>query len=366
MTQELKDHDAVDILRQLPLLSAMQSEPAGGIPFFGGLVNSVLKYIIWMKVTSASILQLHVQPSADSQELVVTVPLDMVAGFNTPLVKSMVELHMESEVQATVRVDAGDRAQPRLVLSDCANSHGSLRISLLQKLSFLVNSFADKVMNLLMPALPKLVKSQLCPVIEEVFKDIHADLLRLLKAPVPLASDHLEFDLLSPAIKDNGVQLNLRAKLLDSQGKVTKQFNESSLSLTMPAVDNTPFSLTVRQDVVNAVIAAMLPPEELMVLFDYVLPELARRLKSDLKVISEKAAGQLEHTQIVKILTQDTPDLFLDQGRAKVAQLIVLEVFATNEVRRPLFTLGIVSSDACGSGSLWGGLPVTAPSPLLL
>lgn len=58
---------------------------------------------------------------------------------------------------------------------------------------------------------------------------------------------------------------------MDSQKKVTKWFNESMSSLTMPTLNGTPFCFAVRQDVVNAVIAAMLPPEELMVLLDYVV-----------------------------------------------------------------------------------------------
>lgn len=56
-----------------------------------------------------------------------------------------------------------------------------------------------------------------------------------------------------------------------------------------------------------------------------------------------QAAAQLGRTQIVKILTQEAPTLLLDKGNAKLAQMIVLEVFASNEVRRPFFTLGIVS-----------------------
>ena len=36
-----------------------------------------------LKVTSASIHQLQVQPLADSQQLMIKVPLDIVAGFNT-------------------------------------------------------------------------------------------------------------------------------------------------------------------------------------------------------------------------------------------------------------------------------------------
>lgn len=268
----------------------------------------------------------------------------MVAGFNTPLVKTIVEMHMETEAQAIIRVDTSQRGDARLVLDRCFSSHGSLHISLLHKLSFMVNSLANKVMNLLVPALPRLVKSQLCPVIEAAFEDMYADLLRLVRVPVSLSSDHLEFDLLSPDIKGNGIQLNLRAKLLDSQGNVTNWFNKSAVSLTTPSLGSAPFSLTVRQDVMNAAIAALLPPEELMVLLDYVLPELARRLKSSIKVINEQAANQLGRTQIAKILTQERPELLLDKGSAKVAQLIVLEIFATNEARRPLFTLGVEAS----------------------
>uniref|UniRef100_A0A8C4LSD7 Uncharacterized protein n=1 Tax=Equus asinus asinus TaxID=83772 RepID=A0A8C4LSD7_EQUAS len=104
----------------------------------------------------------------------------------------------------------------------------------------------------------------------------------------------------------------------------------------MPTLEGEPFSLTIRQDVVNAAVATLVPPEELMVLLDYVV--------SLSGVMSFQAADQLGPTQIVKIVTQETPELLLDQGRAKVAQLIVLEVFATSEVRRPFFTLGIEAS----------------------
>lgn len=47
LTHELKDHDVINILQQLPLLSAIRQEPAGGIPILGNLVNSVLNNIIW-------------------------------------------------------------------------------------------------------------------------------------------------------------------------------------------------------------------------------------------------------------------------------------------------------------------------------
>ncbi|XP_008054513.1 BPI fold-containing family B member 1 [Carlito syrichta] len=294
LSQELRDAGATTILQQLPLLSAIRDAPTGGIPILGSLVNTVLRHIVWLKVTSANILQLQVQPSAHNQELEVKIPLDMVAGLNTPLVKTIVELHMETEVQATISMDTGARGAAHLSLRACSTSHGGLRISLLHSVSFLVNSLADKVMSLLAPALPKLVKSQ--------------------------------------------------AKLVDSQGKVTKWFNNSSAFLTKPPLDSAPFSLTVRQDVVNAAVAAMLPPEEFTVLLDYVLPELARLLKLSLKGIQEKAADELAPSQLVKIATQETPELLLSQGRAKVAQLVVLEIFPTDKASRPLFTLGIEAS----------------------
>ncbi|XP_057559244.1 BPI fold-containing family B member 1 [Hippopotamus amphibius kiboko] len=339
LTQKLKDHDAIYTLQQLPLLSAMQNESARGI--FSSLVKPILKHIIWLKITSASILQLQVQPLANGQELMVKVPLNMVAGLNTPLVKTLVELHMEAEAQAIIHVETNETGHTHLVLSDCSNTGRSLHIRLLHKLSFLLNSLADKVIRFLVPALPKLVKSRLCPVVKAAFEDMREDLLNLTKVPVSLSSDHLEFDFVSPAINRSVVHLILEAKLLDSEGKVTKLFHDSVDSLNLPSLYHTPFSLTVRKDVVDAAVAALLPSKERVVLLDYVLPEIARQLKLSLKVISEKAADQLGPTQIVKILTQDTPELLVDLGNAKMAQLIVLEVFATSEAYHPFFTLGI-------------------------
>ncbi|XP_003788285.1 BPI fold-containing family B member 1 [Otolemur garnettii] len=344
LTQELQDHGATAILQQLPLLRAMKEKPASGIPLLGSLVDTVLSKIIWLKVTSANILQMQVQASAANQELMVNIPLDMVAGFNTPLVKTIVKLQMQTEIQAVIRVETSKEGPTRHILSNCSTSPGSLRLTLLYKLSILVNILADKVIELLAPALPQLVKNELCPVIELAFNDMYADLLKMVKVPISLSPDRLEFDLLSPAIKDNAIQFNLVAKLLDSKGTVNKYFNNSVASLTIPTLGSTPFSLIVRQDVVNAVVAALVPPEEIIILLDYVLPELARELKARIRVINEKAADQLGPTQIVKIRTQETPKLLLSQDSATVAQLIVLEVFATNEALHPFFTLGIEAS----------------------
>ncbi|XP_027625986.1 BPI fold-containing family B member 1 [Tupaia chinensis] len=343
LTQELKDHNATAILQHLPLLSTIRERPAGGIPLLGNMMNNILKNIIWLKVTSASILQLQIQPSDNNQELTVTIPLDMVAGFNTPLVKTIVEMHLETEAQAVIRMDSSSTHSTHPTLSDCSISHGSLRITLLHKLSFLVNPLANTVRSLLMPALPELLKTQLCPVIEATFNDMYADFLRLLR-PVFLNTHRLEFDFLSSAINGDTIQVHLGAKLLDAQGNVTNRFSDSAASLTMPTLDSAPFSFTVRHDVVNAAVGALLPTEELMILLDSVLPELARQLKLDIQVINEKAANQLSPTQIVKLLTLETPELLLSQNGAKLAQLVVFEVFPTNEARRPLFTLGIEAS----------------------
>ncbi|XP_023610261.1 BPI fold-containing family B member 1 [Myotis lucifugus] len=315
LAQKLKDHDAIQILQDLPLLSTLREEPAGGIPILGSVVNSVLSHIVWLKITSANIMELQVQPSADDQEeLIVNIPLDLVAGFNTYLEKSSKQ--REEQLSPFLSLKGSPHGQP--LSQRCHETPGA--------------------------SLPKLVKSQLCPVIEEAFEDMQEDLLQMVEAPIPVSDDHLQFDLLSSAIKDNTIQLNLEAKLLDSEGTETKRFSESEASLTIPTPDSAPFSLTLRQDVVNDAIGAFLPPEEIAIMPDVVLPELAHRLKKIIKEISEEAAAQLKHTQIVKILTQGTPALLLEKGGAKLAQLIVLQLFASSEALRPLFTLGIEAS----------------------
>lgn len=47
-----------------------------------------------------------------------------------PLVKSIVEIHMETEAQVTIRVETSKKG---LTLGSCSNSGRSLRISLLKK-----------------------------------------------------------------------------------------------------------------------------------------------------------------------------------------------------------------------------------------
>lgn len=62
-----------------------------------------------------------------------------------------------------------------------------------------------------------------------------------------------------------------QAKLLDAQSQVTNWIKDASAAAPLPALGGAPFRLVLRQDVVNAVVAALLPPEELTVLLDYVV-----------------------------------------------------------------------------------------------
>ncbi|KAK7796803.1 hypothetical protein U0070_014930, partial [Myodes glareolus] len=360
LTQELKNHDATAILHELPLLSAMQ-DGSGGIPILDNLMRSVLRYIIWMRVTSANILQLAVQPSTYDQELVVRIPLNMVAGLNTPLIKTLVQFQMNTEIQALIRVEKSKSGPARLNLSDCSSSENTLRLSLLNKLSFMVNSLANNVMNLLVPALPQMVKNHLCPVIQQAFDDTYSDFLKLAtenhptqphpptsqafflprEAPVGLSPGALTFDLLSPAIQDSNIMLNLKAKLLDSQARVTNWFNSSVTSLMETTPDGAPFSLLVRQDLVNAIVNTLVPKEELVILLRFVIPEIARQLQADIKEINAEAANRLGPTQMVKIATYSGPQIVLNEDGATAAQSIILEVFPTNTDVRPFFSLGI-------------------------
>ncbi|XP_068919594.1 BPI fold-containing family B member 1 [Petaurus breviceps papuanus] len=335
--QELINQDAVQVLKDLPLYEAMRN--TNSIPLIGGLIRSFLKQIIWLKVTEANIPQLAFTLSKEGH-LQIRIPLDMVAGLNTILTKKLVQLHMEIDVITEVHTKTDYEGNSYLVLGKCTNSPNNLRISLLQKLSFGVSFLANKVIDCLMPTLPSLVKKEVCPVIENAFKNMTSKIYTWSTLPVPIGSNFLSFEVLSSSNVDSIFELDLNAKLQNSSGNVIKVFSDTS-SLTMPKSDVSGFSFIVRQDVVNAIIGNMLPVEELTVLLDSVLPELARELKSVLDKVNTKASVQLEPTQIVKIFTQEPPDITLKPGSATVAQMIVFEVFATNHATRPLFTLGI-------------------------
>ncbi|XP_050999508.1 BPI fold-containing family B member 1 [Acomys russatus] len=343
LAQALEDHDATAILQELPLLSAMRDK-SGSIPMLDSVMRTILGYIVWMKVTSARIPQLVVEPSTYDQELVVRIPLNMVAGLNTPLVKTIVQFQMNTEIQALIRVEKSKSGPMRLNLSDCSSSGSTLRLSLLHKLSFVVNSLAKNVMNILVPALPQMVKNHLCPVIQEAFDGMYEDFLKLATAPIALSPGALEFGLLSPAIQDSNIQLNLQAKLLDSQARVTNWINSSVASMMDTTPDGAPFSLVVRQDLVNAIVTTLVPKEDLVILLRFVIPDVARQLQKDIKEINAEAANKLGPTQMLKLFTYSSPQVVLNEGGATVAQNIVLEVFPTNTDVKPFFSLGIEAS----------------------
>nr|XP_045013551.1 BPI fold-containing family B member 1 [Jaculus jaculus] len=341
LMEELKKHNAKSILQKLPLLSAMREEPAGGIPLLSDIMGSIMKYIIGMKIISANILQPRVHPSSYDQELVVRIPLDMVVGFNTLLVSTLVEFHLMTEAQALVRIEKSEKGPNRLALDFCSSSQNSLSVSLLKKLSFMLNPFADKVTNLLMPALPKVVNKQLCPVIQAAFNDMYTDLLTLVQAPISLSPGGLQFDVLSLGIEHDSVEVQLKAELLDSKARVTQSFNSSVASQGEPIWDGAPFSLTLRQDVVNAIIEAMLPQEEFVFLLGFSSSHLDRELKKEIQEINKTAAEKLEPTQMVKVFMQQSPVLLLNQDSPKAAQQFILDFLPNNKDDRPFFSLGI-------------------------
>ncbi|XP_072487676.1 BPI fold-containing family B member 1 [Notamacropus eugenii] len=340
-SQELTNQDAVQVLKDLPLYEAMRNH--NNIPLIGDLVDNFMKQILWLKVTEATIPQLAFQLSEDGH-FQIRIPLDMVAGLNTILSKNLVELHIETDVIAEVHTKTDSQGNSRLVLGECTDSPNNLRITILQKISFAVNFLMKKVINILTPALPTLVKKDVCPVIESAFKSMTSKIYTWSTLPVSVGSSSLSFGVLSSSAVDNYFELDMNAKLQDSEGKLISVFHNSLSSLTVPKLDTSAFSFIVTQEVVNSIIGTLLPVKELTVLLDSVLPDLAHQLKSVLSKINTRAAVQLEPTQIVKIFILEPPDVTLKAGSVSIAQLIVFEVFATNKATRPLFTLGIEAS----------------------
>lgn len=75
-----------------------------------------------------------------------------------------------------------------------------------------------------------------------------------------------------------------QAKLLDSQARVTEWFNSSVTSLMETTPDGAPFSLLVRQDLVNAIVNTLVPKEELVILLRFVVSPAANRNNSPLRL----------------------------------------------------------------------------------
>ncbi|XP_007660502.2 BPI fold-containing family B member 1-like [Ornithorhynchus anatinus] len=342
LSQALRDHDAVKTLKDLPLLSEMENAASKG--FLGSLVSSFLKQIVWMKVTNADILPLQLEQSEDGQGLTVKIPLDLVAGIKTPLSWKVIELHMLLDVVAEVGMGADGEGRIRLQLGHCGVSKGSLRVSLLDRISFMANRFADRVIDTLVPAFPQLVKRQFCPVISEAFIDLSAKLLSSVKAPVSVGSSDLVFEVLSSTIVDKGIQVTLGALLKDGKGLVNQVLNPSGGTFPVPQLGRSAVNMVVGEDVVNGVLGATLPPEAYSVRLNSVLPDLGQRLKSDLIRANPEAVKYLNKSEILKVTTQEAPVISLKDGSANVAQLNLIELFTDSQAHRPLFTLGVESS----------------------
>ncbi|XP_038605854.1 BPI fold-containing family B member 1-like [Tachyglossus aculeatus] len=341
-SQVLKDRNAVKTLEDLPLLSAMENAESQG--FFGSLVSSILKQIVWMKVTNADILPLQLEKSEDGQGLTMKIPLELVAGIKTPLSWKVIELHIVLDVVAEVRMGPDGAGRSRLLPGPCAAGRGSLSVRLLDKISFMVSLFADKVIDTLLPAFPQLVKKQLCPVISEALNDLSAKLLSSVKVPVPVGSSDLEFEVLSSTIVDKGVQITLGALLTDGKGLVNRMSNPSGGTLPIPQMGQSTINMVVGEDVVNGVLGVTLPPETYSVRINSVLPDLGQRLKSELIKTNPETAKSLTQSEILKVTTQEAPVISLKDGSANVAQLNLIELFTNSQAVRPLFTLGVESS----------------------
>ncbi|XP_044517493.1 BPI fold-containing family B member 1 [Gracilinanus agilis] len=340
--QEFDNQDTIKILKDLPLYDAMKSNYMTNLPVIGNVVGNILTQIIGLNVNTVNIKNLEVT-FTESDHLQIKIPFDMVAVLNLAITDKLVELHIESDIIAEVRTVIGQAGQSHLVFSYSTESLSNLQINLLQKFSFTVNYVANGVIELLMPALPKLLKKEICPVVQKAIGNMADRIENWPTLPMPFGQKSLSFEVLSSTLADKSFQLDLNAKLLGPGGKLIKIFNESKSDIPqkIPKVGTFDFSFVVRQDVVNAIFETLLPPEELMVLLENVLPEIARQLKSVLNKINPKAHEQLGSTQIVKLLSQDFPVVSLKPGTVKLSQVVVFEVFATNKDNVPLFTLGI-------------------------
>ncbi|XP_078005209.1 BPI fold-containing family B member 1 [Phascolarctos cinereus] len=339
-SQELINQNAIQILKDLPLYEAMRKNQFSEMPLIGGVISGFLKQIAWLKVTEAAIPQLAFQ-LPEQGHLQIWIPLDMVATLNTIIMNKLIELHMEIDVIAEIHTKTDYQGNSHVVLGQCTNSPNNLHVTLLQKFSFAINFFASQVIDVLMPALPMLVKNDVCPVIEKAFKSMTSKIYAWSTLLVPIGSSSLGFEVLSSSVVDSNFELDLKVKFQDPAGKLIKVFNDSLSSLTLSRLDDFGLNFIVRQNVVNTIIEALLPSGELTVLLDSVFPELAHQLKSVLNQINTKASVQLGPTQIVKIFTRHHPHICLKAGSASVAQLVVFQVFATNQATQPLFTLSI-------------------------
>uniref|UniRef100_A0A8C2SW42 BPI fold containing family B member 3 n=2 Tax=Coturnix japonica TaxID=93934 RepID=A0A8C2SW42_COTJA len=163
-------------------------------------------------------------------------------------VGSLLQLQVEANITARVRLAQDKSGALRLVVEDCKTLLGDITIRVGPKVPLVEKTLKSVLGNVL----PRL----LCPVVDTVLGVVNS-LLGSVTSVLPLgALGNLQYTLSSlPIIGDKSIQLDLNLLLRDAQGNVVEQTGGLSMPITLPPAAGPGAQLGLSQGVLGAVLA---------------------------------------------------------------------------------------------------------------
>ncbi|XP_072206634.1 BPI fold-containing family B member 3-like [Excalfactoria chinensis] len=163
-------------------------------------------------------------------------------------VGSLLQLQVEANITARVRLVQDKSGALRLVVEDCKTLLGDINIRVGPKVPLVQKTLKSVLGNVL----PRL----LCPVVDTVLGVVNS-LLGSVTSVLPLgALGNLQYTLSSlPIIGDKSIQLDLNLLLRDAEGNVVEQTGGLSVPVTLPPAAGPGAQLGLSQGVLGAVLA---------------------------------------------------------------------------------------------------------------
>ncbi|XP_075820016.1 BPI fold-containing family A member 5-like [Microtus pennsylvanicus] len=180
-SQGLLSGGILGFLEHMPLLSYVRpagSNAGGLVGVIGRVISSIpiLNNILDIKVTNPQLLELGLVQSYDFHRLYVTIPLGFELKVNTPLIGRLLEFAVKLDLTAEIYAVRDIQGRSRLVIGDCINSPGSLRITLPKGLNLLQN-LIDSLTDILTKVIPGLVQGVVCPVVNGILSLLDVTLM---------------------------------------------------------------------------------------------------------------------------------------------------------------------------------------------
>ncbi|POI26853.1 hypothetical protein CIB84_009395, partial [Bambusicola thoracicus] len=163
-------------------------------------------------------------------------------------VGSLLQLQVEANITARVRLAQDKSGALRLVVEDCKTLLGDINIRVGPKVPLVEKTLKSVLGNVL----PRL----LCPVVDTVLGVVNS-LLGSVTSVLPLgALGNLQYTLSSlPIIGDKSIQLDLNLLLRDAEGNVVEPAGDLSVPVTLPPAAGPGAQLGLSQGVLGAVLA---------------------------------------------------------------------------------------------------------------